>query len=84
MAVLGPAEQRELHSSAERAADCISTVAVQGTNRRLQIREGSARSQNLRMSVSTVGNGRIELSARTALVAVGDLLAIARSSVSVS
>jgi hypothetical protein len=29
------------------------------------------------MSVSTVGNGRIELSARTALVAVGDLLAIA-------
>jgi hypothetical protein len=29
------------------------------------------------MSVSTVGNGRIELSARTAMVAVGDLLAIA-------
>ena len=29
------------------------------------------------MSVSTVGNGRVELSARTALVAVGDLLAIA-------
>jgi hypothetical protein len=29
------------------------------------------------MSVSTVGNGRIELSARTATVAVGDLLAIA-------
>ncbi|MHC3380152.1 DUF3054 domain-containing protein [Haloarcula sp. H-GB5] len=29
------------------------------------------------MSVSTVGNGRIELSTRTALLAVGDLLAIA-------
>jgi len=29
------------------------------------------------MSVSTVGNGRIELSARTAMVALGDLLAIA-------
>ncbi|MFB6222538.1 MAG: DUF3054 domain-containing protein [Haloarcula sp.] len=29
------------------------------------------------MSVSTVGNGRVELSAQTVLVAVGDLLAIA-------
>ncbi|WP_424003752.1 DUF3054 domain-containing protein [Haloarcula salina] len=28
------------------------------------------------MSVSTVGNGRVELSGRTALLAVGDLLAI--------
>ncbi len=74
VAVLGPAEQVKLHGRTGAAAR--KNLPRRGRDVCACTRLGRARSQYSLYERLDGGDGRIDLTARTALVAVGDLLAI--------